>query len=161
MTESYSASYKAKHQEYLLEQSLQRLNIKKAQGEISETVRQLSVGPFIFEPQYNSLRISIADNNTHVYVGLRYNERMISKKVFLIRITGALRDCVQQDFPEKREVNSGYANLILQLIRNSDVYDHIIKAYEYYNVALEALDEVERNLQAWNEEVQEIEDEKR
>lgn len=152
MTESYPTSYKAKHQEYLLEQSLQRLNIKKAQGEISEAVRQLSVGPFIFEPQYNSLRIYIAGNSTHVYVGLRYNERMISKKVFLIRIAGALRDCVQQDFPEKREANSGYASLILQLIKSSDVYDHIIRAYEHYNVALTALDEAERNLQAWDED---------
>lgn len=152
MTESYSASYKAKHQEYLLEQSLQRLNIKKAQGEMSEAVKQLSVGPFIFEPQYNSLRIYLAGNNTHAYVGLRYNERMVSKKVFLIRITGALRNCVQQDFPEKREVNSGYAGLILQPIKSSDVYDHIVRAYEHYNVALTALDEAEKNLQAWNED---------
>ena len=45
------------HQEYLLEQSLQKLNIEKAQGEMLKAVGQLSMGPFIFEPQYNYLRI--------------------------------------------------------------------------------------------------------
>ena len=82
---------------------------------------------------------------------------MISKKMFLIEVTGALRNRVQQDYPERREVDRGYANLILQLIKDSDVYDHVIEAYEHYNVALEALERVEKILQAWNTEEEETE----
>ena len=74
---------------------------------------------------------------------------MISKETFLIEITRALRECMQQDFSERVEVNRGYASLVLQLVRDSDVYDRIIEAYEHYYTASKALDEVERNLQAW------------
>ena len=77
--------------------------------------------------------------------------------MFLIEVTGALRDRVQRDYPERREVDRSYASLILQLIKDSDVYDRIIEAYEHYNVALEALDKVTRILQAWNTEVEETE----
>ena len=139
------------HQEYLLEQSLQTLKIEKAQEEMSKAVGQLSMGPFIFESQYDSLRIYIAGDHTHTYVKLKNRAEMISKKMFLIEITRALRDLVRQDFSEKIEVNRGYARLILQLIKDSDVYDCIIEAYEHYYTALKALDEVEKNLQDWND----------
>ena len=142
-----------KHQEYLLERSLQKLNIEKAQGEMLKAVGQLSMGPFIFEPQYDSLWICIADNHIHEYVELKNNREMISRKMFLIEITRALRELVQRDFLERREVSRGYATLVLQLIKDSDVYDCIVKAYEHYYTALKALDEVEKNLQAWNVEV--------
>ena len=142
-----------RHQEYLLEQSLQKLKIEKAQDEMSKAVEQLSIGPFIFEPQYNCLRIYIAGNHTHTYVKLENRAEMISKKMFLIEITRALRECIQQDFSERIEVNRGYARLILQLIKDSDVYDCITKAFERYYTALKALDEVEKNLQDWNDEV--------
>ena len=142
-----------KHQEYLLERSLQKLNIEKAQGEMLKAVGQLSMGPFIFEPQYDSLWICIAGDHIHAYVELKNRAEMISKKMFLIEITRALRELVQQDFPERREVSRGYATLVLQLIKDSDVYDCIVKAYEHYYTALKALDEVEKNSQAWNDEV--------
>ena len=142
-----------KHQEYLLERSLQKLNIEKAQGEMLKAVGQLSMGPFIFEPQYDSLWICIAGDHIHAYVELKNRAEMISKKMFLIEITRALRDLVQRDFPERREVSRGYATLVLQLIKDSDVYDCIVKAYEHYYTALKALDEVEKNSQAWNDEV--------
>ena len=141
------------HQEYLLEQSLQTLKIEKAQEEMSKAVGQLSMGPLVFDPQYSSLRIYIAGDHIHAYVELKNRAEMISKKMFLIEITRALRDLVQQDFSEKIEVNRGYATLALQLIKNSDVYDCIVKAFEHYYTALKALDEVEKNLQAWNVEV--------
>ena len=141
------------HQEYLLERSLQKLKIEKAQGEMLKAVGQLSIGPFIFEPQYDSLWIRIAGEHIYAYVKLTNRAEMISKKMFLIEITRVLRDLVQRDFSEKIEVNRGYARLILQLIRDSDVYDCIIKAFEHYYTALKALDEVEKNLQAWNVEV--------
>lgn len=141
------------HQEYLLEQSLQTLKIEKAQEEMLKAVGQLSMGPFIFDPQYSSLRIYIDGDCSYVYVKLRNRAEMISRKMFLIEITRALRELVQQDFPERREVSRGYATLVLQLIKDSDVYDCIVKAFEHYYTALKALDEVERNLQAWNIEV--------
>ena len=144
---------KMQHQEYLLEQSLQTLKIEKAQEEMSKAVEQLSMGPFIFEPQYNYLRIYTAGNHTHTYVKLTNRAEMISKKMFLIEITRALRELVQQDFSEKIEVNRGYARLILHLIEASDVYDCIVKAYEHYYIALKALEEVEWSLQDWNIEV--------
>ena len=93
------------------------------------------------------------NNLMNAYVKLRNGAEMISKKMFLIEITRALRDLVQRDFSEKIEVNRGYARLILQLIKDSDVYDCITKAFEHYFTALKALDEVEKNLQAWNVEV--------
>lgn len=141
------------YQEYLLERSLQKLNIEKALDEMLKAVGQLSIGPFIFEPQYDSLWICIAGEHIHAYVKLRNGAEMISKKMFLIEITRALRDLVQRDFSEKIEVNRGYARLILQLIKDSDVYDCITKAFEHHYIALKALDEVEKNLQAWNVEV--------
>ena len=141
------------YQEYLLERSLQKLNIEKALDEMLKAVGQLSIGPFIFEPQYDSLWICIAGEHIHAYVKLRNGAEMISKKMFLIEITRALRDLVQRDFSEKIEVNRGYARLILQLIKDSDVYDCITKAFEHHYTALKALDEVEKNLQAWNVEV--------
>lgn len=141
------------HQEYLLEQSLQTLKIEKAQEEMSKAVGQLSMGPFIFDPQYNYLRIYTAGNHTHTYVKLTNRAEMISRKMFLIEITRALRELVQQDLSEKIEVNRGYARLILHLIEDSDVYDCIIEAYEHYYTALKALDEVEKNLQDWNDYV--------
>ena len=157
MTESYSTPREVKLQEHLLEKSLQELNVKEAQSEIAEAVGQLSIGPFIFDPQYNSFRVYVTDDYDSMYVCLKNRHGMISKKMFLIEVTGALRNRVQQDYPERREVDRGYANLILQLIKDSDVYDRIIKAYEHYNVALEALDKVTRILQAWNTEVEETE----
>ena len=149
MTESYSTLSEVKHQEYLLEKSLQKLNTKEAQSEISEAVRRLSMGPFVFDPQYNGLRVSMTDNGARTYVLLTNGVGMISKETFLIEITRALRECMQQDFSERVEVNRGYASLVLQLVRDSDVYDRRIEAYEHYYTASKALDEVERNLQAW------------
>ena len=149
MTENYSASYRIKHQEYLLEKSLQKLNIEEAHSEIREAVGQLSMGPFVFDPQYNGLRVFMTDNGVRTYVLLTNGVGMISKETFLIEMTRALRECMQQDFSERVEVNRGYASLVLQLVRDSDVYDRIIKAYEHYYTASKALDEVERNLQAW------------
>lgn len=158
MTESYSTPREVKHQEYLLEKSLQELNIKEAQSERREAVRRLSMGPFIFEPQYNNLRVFMTDNGALTYVLLTNRARMISKETFLTEMTRALMECMQQDFSERVEVNRSYASLILQLIKDSDVYDRIIEAYEHYYVALKALDEVEKNLQAWDEEMKKLED---
>ena len=156
-TESYSTPREVKLQEYLLEKSLQELNVKEAQSEIAEAVGQLSMGPFTFDPQCYNFRVYLPDDCDSMYVCLKNRHGMISKKMFLIEVTGALRDRVQRDYPERREVDRGYANLILQLIKDSDVYDRIIKAYEHYNIALEALDKVTRILQAWDTEVEETE----
>ena len=150
MMEDYLKSYKVKRQEYLLEKSLQRLNIEKSQNEIAEAVGQLSMGPLIFEPQYNSFRICIDGGHSHAYVGLKCNEKLVNKEAFLERVTGALESCVQQDFPEKREADEGYVNLILQLIKNSDIYDRVITAYEHYNTAIRALHRLCEDFQAWN-----------
>ena len=144
MTESYSALSEVKHQEYLLEKSLQKLNTKEAQSEISEAVRRLSMGPFVFDPQYNGLRVFMTDNGVRTYVLLTNGVGMISKETFLIEMTRALRECMQQDFSERMVANRSYASLILQLIKDSDVYDRIIEAYERYYTASKALDEVER-----------------
>ena len=144
MTESYSTPSEVKHQEYLLEKSLQELNIKEAQSELREAVGQLSIGPFVFDPKYNGLLVFMTDNGARTYVLLTDGVEMISKGMFLTEVTRALRECMQQDFSERREVDRGYANLILQLIKDSDVYDRIIKAYEHCYTALKALDEVER-----------------
>ena len=159
MTESYLTLSEIKHQEYLLEKSLQELNIKEAQSEISEAVGQLSIGPFTFDPQRYNFRVYLPDDCDSMYICFKDSKyEPISKDMFLTEVAGALRDRIKRDYPERREVDRGYANLILQLIKDSDVYDRIIKAYEHYNAALEALDEVERNLQAWNEEMQKLED---
>ena len=144
MTENYSASYRIKHQEYLLEKSLQELNIKEAQSELSEAVGQLSIGPFVFNPKYNGLRVYMTDNGALTYVLLTNGVEMISKEMFLTEVTRALRECMQQDFSERMIANRSYASLILQLIKDSDVYDRIIEAYEHCYTALKALDEVER-----------------
>ena len=144
MIESYSTPSEVKHQEYLLEKSLQELNMKEAQSEIREAVGRLSMGPFVFNPRYNGLRVFMTDNGALTYVLLTNGVGMISKEMFLTEVTRALRECLQQDFSERMEANRGYASLILQLIKDSDVYDRIIKAYEHYNTASKALDEVER-----------------
>ena len=145
MTESYSTPREVKHQEYLLEKSLQALNIKEAQSELSEAVGRLSIGPFVFNPKYNGLLVFMTDSGVRTYVLLTDGVEMISKGMFLTEVTRALRECMQQDFSERMEANRGYASLILQLIKDSDVYDRIIKAYEHCYTALKALDEVERN----------------
>lgn len=144
MTKNYSTPSELKHQEYLLEKSLQELNIKEAQSELREAVGQLSMGPFVFNPKYNGLRVFMTDNGALTYVLLTDGVEMISKEMFLTEVTRALRECLQQDFSERMEANRGYASLILQLIKDSDVYDRIIKAYEHCYTALKALDEVER-----------------
>lgn len=160
MTESYSTPSEVKHQEYLLEKSLQELNIKEAQSEISEAVGQLSMGPFTFDPQCYNFRVYLPDDCDSMYICFKDSKyEPISKDMFLTEVAGALKDRIKRDYPERREVDRGYANLILQLIKDSDVYDHIIKAYEHYNVALEALERVEEILRAWNKEIQELEDE--
>ena len=149
MIESYSTLSEVKHQEYLLEKSLQKLSTKEAQSEISEAVRRLSMGPFVFDPRYNGLLVFMTDNGARTYVLLTNGVEMISKEMFLTEVTRALRECMQQDFSERMIANRSYASLILQLVRDSDVYDRIIEAYEHYYTASKALDEVERNLQAW------------
>ena len=159
-TESYSTPREVELQEYLLEKSLQELNVKGAQSEIAEAVGQLSMGPFTFDPQRYNFRVYLPDDCDSMYICFKDSKyEPISKEMFLTEVAGALRDRIKRDYPERREVDRGYANLILQLIKDSDVYDRIIKAYEYYYTALKALDEVERNLQVWNEEVQKLEDE--
>ena len=149
MTENYSTPREIKHREYLLEKSLQKLNIEEAHSEIREAVRRLSMGPFVFDPQYNGLRVFMTDSGVRTYVLLTNGAGMISKEMFLIEMTRALRECMQQDFSERMVANRSYASLILQLIKDSDVYDRITEAYEHYYTASKALDEVERNLQAW------------
>ena len=146
MTESYSTPSEVKHQEYLLEKSLQELNIKEAQSEISKAVGQLSIGPFTFDPQRYNLRVYLPDDCDSMYVCFKDSKyEPISKEMFLTEVAGALRDRIKRDYPERREVDRSYASLILQLIKDSDVYDRIIKAYEHCYTALKALDEVERN----------------
>ena len=158
MTESYLTLSEIKHQEYLLEKSLQELNIKEAQSEISEAVGQLSMGPFTFDPQCYNFRVYLPDDCDSMYICFKdSNYEPVSKDIFLTKVAGALRDRIQRDYPERREVDRGYASLILQLIKDSDVYDRIIKAYEHYNVALEALDKVSKILQAWDTEEEETE----
>ena len=151
MTENYSTSYRIKHQEYLLEKSLQELNVKEAQSEIVEAVGQLSMGPFTFDPQCYNFRVYLPDDCDSMYICFKNSKyEPISKDMFLTKVAEALRDRIKRDYPERREVDRSYASLILQLIKDSDVYDRIIKAYEHYNVALEALDKVSRILQAWD-----------
>lgn len=151
MTESYSTLSEIKHQEYLLEKSLQELNIKEAQSEISEAVGQLSMGPFVFDPQCYNFRVYLPDDCDSMYICFKDSKyEPISKDMFLTEVAGALKDRIKRDYPERREVDRSYASLILQLIKDSDVYDRIIEAYEHYNVALEALERVEKILQAWN-----------
>ena len=158
MTESYLTLSEIKHQEYLLEKSLQELNIKEAQSEIREAVGRLSMGPFTFDPQRYNFRVYLPDDCDSMYICFKDSKyEPISKDMFLTEVAGALRDRIKRDYPERREVDKGYANLILQLIKDSDVYDRIIKAYEHYNVALEALDKVTRILQAWDTEEEETE----
>ena len=158
MIESYSTLSEVKHQEYLLEKSLQELNIKEAQSEISEAVGQLSMGPFTFDPQRYNFRVYLPDDCDSMYICFKDSKyEPISKDMFLTRVAGALRDRIKRDCLERREIDRSYASLILQLIKDSDVYDRIIKAYEHYNVALEALDKVNRILQAWDTEVEETE----
>lgn len=160
MTESYSTPSEIKHQEYLLEKSLQELNIKEAQSEIREAVGQLSIGPFTFDPQCYNFRVYLPDDCDSMYICFKDSKyEPISKDMFLTEVAGALKDRIKRDYPERREVDRSYASLILQLIKDSDVYDRIIEAYEHYNVALEALERVEEILQAWNKEIQELEDE--
>lgn len=158
MTESYSTPSEVKHQEYLLEKSLQELNIKEAQSEIREAVGRLSMGPFTFDPQCYNFRVYLPDDCDSMYICFKDSKyEPISKDMFLTEVAGALKDRIKRDYPERREVDRSYASLILQLIKDSDVYDRIIEAYEHYNTSLEALAEVERNLQDWDTEVEETE----
>lgn len=160
MIESYSTPSEVKHQEYLLEKSLQELNIKEAQSEISEAVGQLSMGPFTFDPQCYNFRVYLPDDCDSMYICFKDSKyEPISKDMFLTEVAEALRDRIKRDYPERREVDRGYASLILQLIKDSDVYDRIIEAYEYYYTSLDALAAAEENLQAWDEEVQKLKDE--
>ena len=62
------ATYELKNQEYLLEFSLKRADMKGALAELGKIAKQLSIGPFVFKVQFDGFRVSVIDSRAHMHI---------------------------------------------------------------------------------------------
>lgn len=146
--ENHLASYKLKNQEYLLELSLKKADMKDALDELDKIVKQLSIGPLVFEAQFGSFRISVIDSHAHMNIGVA-SDRTGGEENFLEDLADVLDRCVLQAHSDKPEIIKAYANLSLQIAKDNNVYDRAKKMYERYYAAKKASDEVLKDFKAW------------
>ena len=146
--EKHLATYELKNQEYLLEFSLKRADMKGALDELGRIAKQLSIGPFVFESQFDGFRVSVIDSRTHMHIGAA-SDRTGGEENFLEDLADVLDKCVLQARSDKPEVIRAYANLVLQIAKDNNVYDRAKKIYEQYYAARRASDEVRKNFKDW------------
>ena len=146
--EKHLATYKLKNQEYLLEFSLKLSDMRDALDELNKIAKQLSIGPFVFEVQFGSFRISVIDSHAHMNIGVA-SDRTGGEENFLEDLADVLDKCVLQARSDKPETIKAYANLALQIAKDNNVYDRAKKLYEQYYAARKASDEVRKNFKAW------------
>ena len=146
--EKHLATYELKNQEYLLEFSLKRADMKGALDELGKIAKQLSIGPFVFESQFDGFRISVINSRAHMHIGAA-SERTGGEATFLEDLASVLDNCIVLARSDKPEVIRAYANLALQIAKDNNVYDRAKKLYEQYYAAKRASDEVRKNFKAW------------
>ena len=146
--ENHLASYKLKNQEYLLELSLKKADMKDALDELDKIAKQLSIGPFVFEVQFGGFRISVIDSHAHMHIGAA-SDRTGGEEAFLEDLADVLNKCVSRARSGKPETIKAYANLSLQIAKDSNVYDRAKELYEQYYAAKKASDEIRKNFKAW------------
>ena len=142
------ATYELKNQEYLLEFSLKRADMKGALDELGKIAKQLSIGPFVFESQFDGFRVSVIDSRAHMHIGAA-SERTGGEETFLEDLASVLDNCIVRARSDKPEVIRAYANLVLQMAKDNNVYDRAKKIYEQYYAARRASDEVRKNFKDW------------
>ena len=142
------ATYELKNQEYLLEFSLKRADMKGALDELGKIAKQLSIGPFVFESQFDGFRVSVVDSRAHMHIGAA-SERTGGEETFLEDLASVLDNCIVRARSDKPEVIRAYANLVLQMAKDNNVYDRAKKIYEQYYAARKASDEVRKNFKDW------------
>ena len=146
--EKHLATYELKNQEYLLEFSLKRADMKGALDELGKIAKQLSIGPFVFESQFDGFRVSVIDSRAHMHIGAA-SDRTGGEETFLEDLASVLDNCIVQARSDKPEVIRAYANLVLQIAKDNNVYDRAKKIYEQYYAARKASDEVRKNFKDW------------
>ena len=146
--ENHLATYELKNQEYLLEFSLKRADMKGALDELGKIAKQLSIGPFVFESQFDGFRVSVIDSRAHMHIGAA-SDRTGGEETFLEDLASVLDNCIVQARSDKPEVIRAYANLVLQIAKDNNVYDRAKKIYEQYYAARRASDEVRKNFKDW------------
>lgn len=146
--EKHLASYKLKNQEYLLEFSLKTSDMRDALDELGKIAKQLSIGPFVFESQFDGFRISVVDSRAHMHIGAA-SDRTGGEETFLEDLASVLDNCIVQARSDKPEALRAYANLVLQIAKDNNVYDRARKIYEQYYAAKRSSDEVRKNFKAW------------
>ena len=142
------ATYELKNQEYLLEFSLKRADMKSALDELGKIAKQLSIGPFVFESQFDGFRVSVIDSRAHMHIGAA-SDRTGGEETFLEDLASVLDNCIVRARSDKPEVIRAYANLVLQMAKDNNVYDRAKKIYEQYYAARRASDEVRKNFKDW------------
>lgn len=150
--EKHLASYKLRNQEYLLEFSLKTSDIRDALDELDKIAEQLSIGPFVFKVQFDGFRVSVIDGRAHMHIGAA-SDRTGGEETFLEDLASVLDNCIVLARSDKPEVLRAYANLVLQMAKDNNVYDCARKIYERYYAARRASDEVRKNFKAWHEGV--------
>lgn len=146
--ENHLATYELKNQEYLLEFSLKRADMKGALDELGKIAKQLSIGPFVFESQFDGFRVSVIDSRAHMHIGAA-SDRTGGEETFLEDLASVLDNCIVRARSDKPEVIRAYANLVLQIAKDNNVYNRAKKIYEQYYAARRASDEVRKNFKAW------------
>lgn len=142
------ATYELKNQEYLLEFSLKRADMKGALDELGKIAKQLSIGPFVFKVQFDGFRVSVIDSRAHMHIGAA-SDRTGGEETFLEDLASVLDNCIVLARSDKPEVLRAYANLVLQIAKDNNVYDRAKKIYEQYYAAKRASDEVRKNFKDW------------
>ena len=146
--EKHLATYELKNQEYLLEFSLKTSDMRDALDELGKIAKQLSIGPFVFESQFDGFRVSVIDSRAHMRIGAA-SDRTGGEETFLEDLASVLDNCIVLARSDKPEVIRAYANLVLQIAKDNNVYDRAKKLYEQYYAARKASDEVRKNFKAW------------
>ena len=146
--EKHLATYKLKNQEYLLEFSLKLSDMRDALDELDKIAKQLSIGPFVFEVQFGSFKISVINSRARALIDI-FNSKAGTEEKFLEDLASVLDNCIVLARSDKPEVIRAYANLALQIAKDNNVYDRAKKLYEQYYAARRASDEVRKNFKAW------------
>ena len=146
--EKHLATYELKNQEYLLEFSLKTSDMRDALDELDKIAEQLSIGPFVFKVQFDGFRVSVIDSRAHMHIGAA-SERTGGEETFLEDLASVLDNCIVLARSDKPEVIRAYANLVLQIAKDNNVYDRAKKIYEQYYAARRASDEVRKNFKDW------------
>lgn len=154
MLSEHLAVYKTKNQEYRLERSLKNNDIRRAREEMKEIAKQLSMGPIVFTSSMTGFQIKVTGTLLRTYVVFRHDgKRVFNKEVFLENLADALDKSTYPYRLDDPVASKAYASLILQLAKDSDIYDRMKKTFDTYTTAMEDLEELDENFWSWYQEV--------